>query len=149
MNDSGITLFNAITAAVALAGLILGTINTFAVLRRDRVSVRVLLRRYVGSDGSRGICIEVVNLSYFTVTVTAVGIAIKGGEEFQMLSPIRECPFEVKPMGKVSLPMREGAEDHEAVARGKFAFARLATGERFRCRGKVLREIVARARHKY
>ena len=74
-----------VTLGIALLGAVLGIINTCHQLSRDRVKLKVIPKivRIVRSDESSGphLCIEVINLSTFPVTISSVGFRCKGHEE--------------------------------------------------------------------
>ncbi len=83
MNE--ITLFQAITLAVAVIGAALGLINTWHMIDRTQVKLRVSLGRAMliggGIEGGPDIGIEVTNLSSFPVTLSEVGVNYKGTNE--------------------------------------------------------------------
>lgn len=74
----------AITLAVALLGAVLGIINTWYTLINNKVRVKVIpkIAFPVSRDGSLGnptLSIDVINLSYFPITIQEVGFATKYG----------------------------------------------------------------------
>jgi len=76
-----ITLFQAITLAVAGLGAVLGIINTWHMIDRSRVKLRVRPAHAIPVGGiyeQLDFCIEVTNLSSFPVTVCDVGLFHKG-----------------------------------------------------------------------
>jgi hypothetical protein len=80
------TITQAITLAIASLGAVLGIINTWKGLDRDRVKLRVAATRgYPVFDGKIGddpfLGIEVINRSGFPVTVTEVGFEIAGSSK--------------------------------------------------------------------
>lgn len=68
------TTLQNITLAIALLGAVLGIINTWNALDTRRVKMKVIpkLAEFLPSGG-KTICIEVVNLSAFPITVCQVG----------------------------------------------------------------------------
>ena len=70
-----------VTLGIALLGAALGIINTCHQLSRDRVKLKVIpkITRIVRDGESTGphLCIEVVNLSTFAVTISHVGLRCK------------------------------------------------------------------------
>ena len=77
--DSGITVVQAITLAIAVLGAVLGIINTWHGLDKSRVKLRVRPAHAIfGADPNLTFCIEVTNLSAFAVTVCDVGVFYKG-----------------------------------------------------------------------
>lgn len=76
-----ITIFQAVTLAIALLGAALGLINTWHTLDKNRVKLRVVPKRaipYGAADPRISLCIEVTNLSSFPLTIDEVGIFFKG-----------------------------------------------------------------------
>lgn len=77
-----ITLITAIAGAICgLLGAVLGIINTCHQLRRDKVRLRVVPKIVNIINGGElsapKLCIEVTNLSVFSVTITNVGFEAK------------------------------------------------------------------------
>lgn len=70
-----------VTLAIATLGAVLGIVNTLHQLNRDRVTLRVtpkVMFRLQGQQASGPrLCIEVINLSTFAVTVSMVGFRCK------------------------------------------------------------------------
>lgn len=79
----------AITLAIAVLGAALGLINTWHQLSKDRVKLRVspkIIRIFQGVEVScPHLCIEVVNLSEFAVTITSVGFKLGHKEGYLLL----------------------------------------------------------------
>lgn len=72
-----ITEFQAITLAVAAVGAVLGVINTWHTLDKNRVKLKVVPKRaipYGAADTRLTLCIEITNLSTFPLTIDEVGI---------------------------------------------------------------------------
>lgn len=73
-----------ITFGVALLGAVLGVINTWRSLDRDCVKLLVTPKTAIPVDGlesmfgSIDFCIEVINLSFFPLTISEVGFLHKG-----------------------------------------------------------------------
>lgn len=78
-----ITMFQAVTMAVAAVGAVLGVMNTWRSFDRDRVKVLVK-PQFAADQYGIGLCVQVVNLSGFPVTVTHVGFTVRdAGRHFQ------------------------------------------------------------------
>jgi hypothetical protein len=79
-----ITIFGAITLAIALLGAILGIINTFLSVDRTRVKIRVTPKMSIPvgpADNRKRLAIEILNLSAFPVTISQVGILFRGTKD--------------------------------------------------------------------
>lgn len=72
-----ISTFQAITLAVAAVGAVLGIINTWHTLDKNRVKLKVVPKHaipYGAADPRLTMCIEVTNLSSFPLTIEEVGV---------------------------------------------------------------------------
>lgn len=75
------TIFETITFAVAVLGAVLGVINTWVGLSKERVKLKVLPRHAIPvSNAPQNILlsIDIVNLSAFPVTVSEIGVFYSG-----------------------------------------------------------------------
>ncbi len=74
--DPNVPWKDAVTLGVALLGAALGVMNTWNAMSQRKVRLRVKPSFAIAiPHGGAAICIDVVNLSAFTVTVTEVGFA--------------------------------------------------------------------------
>lgn len=105
------SLFEAITFAIAVLGAALGVINTWVGLSKERVKL-VVTPKYAIPIGNAPnqieFCIEVVNLSAFPVTVSEVGLFYRGTKKRSVIpNPIAfdDGPFprRLEPRSAVSL----------------------------------------------
>src|ERR1051326_1701245 len=88
-----VTLFQALTLALAAVGAVLGVINTLHGLDKSRVKLKVTPQHAIsvgGADSRIEFCIEVINLSAFAVTVRDVGVLYHGTDA---LGSIASPPF--------------------------------------------------------
>lgn len=80
--EHSLSILSGITLSLAVLGAVLGIINTFHALGRDKVRLRVVPKAAfpVGGHGSRKarLCIEVTNMSWFPVTINKVGVLYHG-----------------------------------------------------------------------
>ena len=81
-----------ITFAVAVLGAVLGIINTYQTLRRDRLCLRVRPVNAI-TGHAHWFGVEVVNLSLFAVTIEEVGFTLgrrsaKHGSRLAVLAPL-------------------------------------------------------------
>jgi len=71
-----------VTLGIALLGAVLGVINTCHQINKDRVRLRVVpkIMRLIQAGQVSGpqLCIEVINLSAFAVTISGVGFRARG-----------------------------------------------------------------------
>lgn len=87
-----ISIFQAVTLAIAFLGAALGVINTWTALDKNRLKLRVVPQHAIpvgGAPSHVNFCISVTNMSSFAVTVDDVGVFYRGTEErASFISPI-------------------------------------------------------------
>lgn len=74
---SSITVFQAVTLAIAAIGAVLGIINTWRAIDQNRVKLKVVPTHAIPyGDAPRNIrfCVQVTNLSQFAVTLDDAGV---------------------------------------------------------------------------
>lgn len=79
-----LTVIQSVTLSIAVLGAVLGIVNTWHALDRSRVKLKVRPAHAIpvgGADERLTFCIEVTNLSAFSMTVHDVGIFYRGTDE--------------------------------------------------------------------
>lgn len=134
------------TIAAAVLGVALGLWNFWRDVNRARLRLRVKPQAWIESSGFHGLSIEVVNLSEYPVTITAVGILLEGDEhlEWQFIPRDRVCcPHRLEPRDAVSFRAAPGAEKNaQLIELGRLAFARTACGSTVTGGSPYLRSIL-------
>lgn len=141
-----------ITLGVALLGAVLGIVNLWRAIDRDRIRLRVSPCFYMHPEEPiEGICIEVVNLGYLPVTVSQVGFLVSGARK-QFIFP--EALF----LDKTNLPQRlearasltafipAGTQNDPVFADVTRAFAKTACGRKFTGSSPYLKDCIKAAR---
>ena len=138
------TWAGAITLAIALLGAVLGIINTWHQLNRDRVRLRVTPKVVNlisgGNISDSKLCIEVINLSTFVVTVYGVGFT---SEKFDLLiiDPLLHdggtWPRRLEPRQSVTAFLNEDWKQSKDIPLARKAFARTECG--VTCYGSIKR----------
>ncbi|MBI5768743.1 MAG: hypothetical protein HZA93_13175 [Verrucomicrobia bacterium] len=129
-----LTMITAIAGLVfGLVGAVLGVINLWRALDRDRIKLLVVPRPWADSTGQSGLCLDVINRGEYAVTISAVGILLRGDEklewQFVPIDEKRRCPYRLEPHDAVTFRAKPGAEqDKKLVECGRCAFARTACG---------------------
>lgn len=139
-----------VTFGLAVVGALLGVLNTWRSLIKDRVRLRLNVAGYITNQGDRGINIEVVNLSEFAITVKQVAFDHRNGNILVVL-PIEAYggkipPQRLEPRASFSavLPAsRIKDADFAGVTR---AFAITACGRKFRGSSVYLKSLIKKAR---
>lgn len=159
-----IGILQAVTFAIALVGAVLGILNTWRNFDRDKIKIRVnptnlltLATTYSGEEiENRGICVEVINLSTFPITIIEIGFA----NFYPFTNKIRgskSIPLKWQNLGSYSLPQRlesrestsyfifeEVLENHQNLKSIKYAYAKTACGHFFKGTSKLFTEIIQR-----
>jgi hypothetical protein len=77
-----------LTLGIAVIGAVLGILNTWRAYSSDRVRIRVRPSWALLTGGGEVLAVEVVNLSTFAVTVTALGFTkLHSSSHAQVISP--------------------------------------------------------------
>lgn len=91
VREKTMTWVTGVTLGIALLGAVLGIINTWHQIRKDRVRLHVApkILRLIQADQISGpqLCIEVINLSTFPVTISGVGFRTRG-HDVALVHPI-------------------------------------------------------------
>ena len=144
------------TLGIALLGAGLGIINTWQSIDRDRVKLRVTPKMshsfFPGVDDTfPRLCIEVLNLSAFPVTVSEVGLTLHGTDkQFKLFVPIIHdggpFPRRLEPRSSFTAYFESGAENHPAFTSVKSAYAKTDCGEMATGDSPALRSLVEERR---
>ena len=73
-----ISITESITFAIAVLGAVLGVINTWRNINKDRVKLKVIPKYAMITSGEPQLCIEVINFSTFPLVITEVGVLYSG-----------------------------------------------------------------------
>lgn len=105
------SIFETVTFAIAVLGAVLGVINTWVGLSKERVKLIVTPKHAIpvgGAPEELEFCIEVVNLSAFPITISEIGILYRGTKKRSIiLHPVTSdggpFPRRLEPRSGVSL----------------------------------------------
>lgn len=133
------TWFQGVTLGVALLGAVLGIINIWHQLSRDRIRIRVTPQvahrvTVLGISGPT-LCVEVVNLSAFPVTISDVGFSQGSLKKprLTIINPIlidgKPWPRKLEPRETVTAYCSEEIARHPDMKRMTRAYAKTACGE--------------------
>jgi hypothetical protein len=146
---------DAVTFGLALLGAALGVINIWRAIDHDRVRLRLRVQGYVTSHGESGMCVEVVNLSSFAVTVSQVAFDMRGGKLIFFILPTTimggKCaPQRLESRASFTTHFPAGKEKCEGMVNVTRVFATTACGEKFTGTSVYLKSCIkaARAAHK-
>jgi len=150
-----VTTLQAVTLAIAMLGAVLGVLNTWHALDRDRVKLRVVPKTAFGVgpmvDPRVRLCIEVVNLSAFPITVSQVGFLQRGSKErLVLLRPILidggTFPRRLESRASVTVYFEPGTEQEESFTRVRCAFAQTDCGVLAKGTSSALKSLLRNAR---
>jgi hypothetical protein len=146
---------SAITLAIACIGALLGVMNTWKMYDRDKVKLRVIPKmtlRPSPTSGNllEGMCIEVINLSYFPVTIDELGFQLKGTESRMAVTVPRfmdggNFPRTLESRTAFTAYIEYQDIPLDSIKLIKCAYASTQCGERFTGKSKALQEIVDRS----
>jgi hypothetical protein len=115
------TLIEALTLALAVIGAVLGVINTVHALWKDRVRLKVTLCWWIG-ESSKGLGVEVVNLSGFEITISQLYIPLPRKEKFVTSEFFLDLPKRLEPRAAYTFRAGESAFQHPGCPkRGRVA----------------------------
>lgn len=127
----------AVTFGIAILGAVLGILNTWQAMRRDRLRLRVRpLNVVMLNSGDMAFGIEVINLSMFAVTIEEVGFSLRAPAEkgtrgvvpFPRPSDGGPWPRRLEPRSSVTLHFDRPA-DPDLLRTIRRAYAKTACGE--------------------
>lgn len=141
------TLVQGITLGIAILGAGLGVLNAWRSWNTDRVRVKVstsLARSLVADEDA--ICIDVVNLSSFPVTITSVGFDLASGlNHLAVPKPIftrgESLPVRLESRTSLTVLQPMATLEDEQLAKVTSAYVRTACGLKVQCSGYLFAEM--------
>lgn len=131
------TVMDAITLGIAVLGAVLGVMSMWRDIDRDRVKLRVSPKwaevHAPGEDPTPRLCIEVLNLSAFPVTVCEVGLTMRGLEgRLVFITPIlydrKPWPRRLEPREAVSVYCSPQVAQQKEMLLARKAYAKTECG---------------------
>ena len=146
LDKDSITLITAIAGvSFGLLGAVLGVVNTWRAIDRDRIRIRVEPVFFFRTDGivkMVGYRLIITNLSYIAVTITQVGFMMRDGKNLlTFVSPI-DCTLPQRMEARTRLEASIPKPDSPDFLDIRCAYVDTACGKRFtgNCRA-FLREL--------
>jgi len=148
------SITEAITLAIAVLGAVLGVINTWRAIDRDRIKIRVCpIWSFINLAGNMQtrFGVEITNLSSVPITVSQVGFLLSGDKEKQFVF-MPECvdggtfPRRMEPRTAMSALMTIGSEDNPTFGHVSCAFVTTACGKRITGTSPALRGLIQKHR---
>jgi hypothetical protein len=141
------SIIEAITLAIAVLGAVLGLINTWQALDKDRIKLLVRPKHAIpvgGVDPRLTFCIEITNRSSFAVTVAEAGVLYFGTESRgALIRPILadggSWPRRLEPRSAVTVYAQNPADGSQH--RIRCAYAKTECGVMKRGSSPALRQI--------
>ena len=129
---------NEIAIWIALFAAVLSLVNTWHVVNRDRVRLRVDWLGFMPVGESIGLACSVTNLSTMSVTLERIGIELWGGEHMAFPEIVsfdgQRLPLRMEHRTHITLPLPPNTYEHPRLAEVKEVFVTTACGRRFRGR---------------
>lgn len=149
MADPLFSIKDAITFVVAALGAVLGVLNTWKAIDRDRPKLRVVPKHAIplgGADPRLRMSIEIINLSTFPMTVDEVGVLYRGtNKRAPVLQPVLNdggaWPRRLEPRSAVTAYLDPDWIQYRQKIR--CAYAMTACGLTFEGRSPALEQIAA------
>jgi hypothetical protein len=141
-----ISFLDMLTFTLATIGSLLGIANGWWSLARDRVRLKVTpVRIYEETDAFK-IGIEIVNLSYFPITVEQVGFHLAGTDlRIQLTNhDMQRSPvgMRMEPRTRHLCLVMPHVTDHEKFNLTEAAYVKTSCGEEFTGNSKALRNFI-------
>lgn len=145
------TILQICTLIIAVVGAALGVLNTWRAFGQDRLRLRVEPAHAYMTNGARQMCITVVNLSTFPVTLTNFGFTLVGDlNHMAIASPVftqnERLPIRLEPRASCTALVDIWALQDAQIARIHKAYVSTACGHRVLGDSGALHEIVLQAR---
>jgi hypothetical protein len=118
-----VDLIEPVTFGLAVLGSVLGVINTMHSLWKDRVRLKVALRGWVGPNAETGMCVEVVNLSSFEITISELSVPLGWLSKEKYVAPHQGgyLSERLQPRAAHTFVFRAGALEHPGCPKhGRF-----------------------------
>jgi len=149
MPNPAFELKDVVTVSIASVGAVLGHLNTWRAIDRDRPKLRVTPAHAIpfgGVDPRLTFCVEIINLGAIPLTVTEVGVFYSGTTQRSTMMPVMldggSLPRLLEPRTSISVLARK--EDISPPGhRIRSAFAATACGLTFKGTSVALRQIAS------
>lgn len=150
----GITWFQAMTLAVAAIGAVLGLVNTLHQLNKDKVMLKVIPKQafpIIGGQLSNAatLCIEIINISTFPVTVSDAGLVRKNIQQERRLALVKPIlidggawPRRLETRQSVTVYFDPNQLDSPELASMKRAYVKTDCGEVFYGKSPALKSFI-------
>lgn len=145
------TIIDGVTLSIAVLGAVLGVLNTWRNIDRDRVKLQVIPKQAipVGNmpDKRTRLCIDVTNFSTFPLTITEVGVLYFGTKERgAIFNPIiidgGGFPRKLEPRTSFSAYLHPEALERVNGKRVKCAYAKTDCGVTVKGSSPALKQMV-------
>ncbi|MBF0400585.1 MAG: hypothetical protein HQL90_07430 [Magnetococcales bacterium] len=144
-------VIQSVTFGVALVGAVLGILNTWRAFDRDRVSLLVapnIVHAIIdGKFGPPLLSINIVNLSFFAVTIAEVGFLLRGTKERWVIAPPimmdgGKFPRRLEPRSSFSVLAESGTHLRPDFVKVTHAFAVTECRRTFKGKGPAFKALM-------
>jgi hypothetical protein len=144
------TAVNAITLSIALLGAVLGIINTWKSINRDRLKLIVIPKHAIPVSNfinqNIRFCIEVINLSTFPVTITEIGLLyhntnVRGAAINPIITDGGAFPRRLEPRTSFTAYLRADIFQADRKYKVKCAYAATDCGEQIKGNSPALKQL--------
>lgn len=138
---------SSVTFALGTLGSVLGVMNTWRAISKDRVRLKVVPKSVIpvgGADPEINIGVEVLNLSSFSLSIEEVGFVLKRtSKRLAIINPITakntQPPFKLEPRSSITIYGKLHPEKMKGIVS---AYARTSCGHDKRGNSPALRSLV-------
>lgn len=138
-----------VTFALGTLGSVLGVMNTWRAINKDKVKLKVVpksVKPIGNADPEINICIEVLNISSFPVTIEETGFVLSGTKmRMAIINPITinnsNPPFKLDPRSSITV---YGKLYDSKICDIKSAYARTSCGIEKRGTTPALKDFITR-----
>lgn len=150
------TIIDGITLSIAVLGAVLGILNTWLSIDRDRVKLKVIPKQAVPvgamMDQRVRLCIDITNFSTFPLIITEIGVLYRGSNNRgAVLNPIimdgGSFPRKLEPRTSFTAYMHPEALFHDHGHLVKYAYAKTDCGVLIKGNSPALKQMVREIYH--
>ena len=139
---------SSITLTIAVLGAVLGVLNFWRSVVRDSYRVKVIPKLWLSGDGE-GLCIEVINMSNFAITIDDVGFFLMGGDRLvlsECFTRSAKLPERLEPRTAFTIYASPSAYQDSRFSVALKAYAKTSCGKTFKGTSNFFKALIKKRR---